>query len=249
MTLLFLLSAIAFFSHAKDAEPHFSPKESGCLIYKDLSDPKQIKTFGHNCKLQTPPCSTFKITLAELGFKNEKLEPKGEIFKWDGKIRNRESLNKDQDLSSWMKDSAVWVSSIVVNRLGQEKIRSELKDLSYGNASIGPDEFWIKGPLSLSVEEQISYLSRTNSKHLERSIQLLPEEKVGALSVKGKTGSCYIGDPQKRQQIGWYIGRVKSADREYAFALRFINEKNSKTDGPAGFRAKELFLKWLPRSN
>lgn len=229
---------------AKPVAPNFSAGETGCLIFTTLLDKPSITTFGDNCKVRTAPCSTFKVALAELGFKNEKLSPIGESFKWDGIKREREALNKDQDLLSWMKDSVVWVSSLVVDRIGREKVHSDLMDLVYGNASVGPNEFWIKGPLSISVEEQAKYLSR-NDENLKRPIGLLPVETLKKYTISGKTGSCKSSNLAEAERVGWYVGRVNTDKKEFAFAMRILNQKSQKTDKPGGSRAKEVFLDWL----
>lgn len=239
--ILFILLAPSV--HAKPAAPAFTPKEIGCLVFSPLFDASAMVKYGANCEVQTAPCSTFKIAIAEIGFRSGKLNSSGERFKWDGTRRMREALNKNQDLLSWMKDSVVWVSSIIVNRIGPEKVRGELTNLNYGNASVGPSEFWIKGPLKISVEEQVKYLVRKDES-LKSAISLLPVESVAGYSVAGKTGSCFL-DNKEDQQIGWYVGRVKNGKKEYAFALRFVDHENYKTEGPGGFKAKELFHNWL----
>lgn len=245
MVTNFIIIFIFLFSvDAKPKAPAFTSEENGCLAYVKLDSKSNIETYGKNCEVQMSPCSTFKITLAELGFKNKKLDVT-EIFQWDGVIRERKALNKNQDVYSWMKDSVVWVSSIVVERIGRNKVHSELKNLDYGNALIGPNEFWIHGPLKISVEELTKILSRAQNKNLTQALSLLPQEHIEHHTVMGKTGSCYIDDAKKKQQVGWYVGRFKSNDNEYAFALRYADHKNHETKGPAGFRAKELFLDWL----
>lgn len=242
---VFLSMTLIVSAQAKPIAPNFAPEEEGCLAYSVLGDKAEIMSYGQNCKVRTAPCSTFKITAAELGFKKKKLNPKGESFKWDGVKRTREALNKDHDLLSWMNDSVVWVSSIVVNRLGRGVVQAELKNLDYGNGSTGPEEFWINGPLGISVDEQIKYLARQNQ-NLQDAMGLLPIEKIAGSSVMGKTGSCIHKGHDPHSQIGWYVGRIRSANQEYAFALRILKPKNSQLDVPASFRAKKLFLDWLP---
>jgi beta-lactamase class D len=226
--------------------PHFASDEDGCLAYVELGH-TEIVSQGKNCKLQTAPCSTFKIAIAEIGYKYKKLNEIGENFKWDGLQRSRDVLNRDQDLFSWMKDSVVWVSSILVSRMSRETIQSELKEMSYGNSAIGPDEFWINGPLRISAEEQVKSLSRQTNSNLQKAVLLLPIEKRGAFSISGKTGSCAHRGTKPDEQIGWYVGRARSGNKVYAFALRFLKPKNAKQESPAGLRAKELFLDWLSR--
>ncbi len=245
--ILFLVS-ISLFASAKSEGPNFSTTENGCLIYTNLADRKETQVFGENCSVRSPPCSTFKIALAEIAFKNKKIDVKGEYFKWDGKKRDRDALNKDQDLRSWMRDSVVWVSSLIVDRVTRDRIQLQLSELKYGNALVGLEEFWIKGPLAISVEEQIQYLSRqSQNENLLKALQLLPIERIGSFEVSGKTGSCFLGGSKNSSEIGWFVGTAKSPRGNYALALRFINIKGQETNGPAGLRAKTLFLEWISR--
>ena len=248
--LVFLLALVPLFAFAKIDGPNFSSTEAGCLILSSIPGGDGKKVYGENCKLRSPPCSTFKVALAEIAFKNQKINEKGELFNWDGKKREREVLNRDQDLGSWMKDSVVWVSSVIVDRVSSAKTQYELGKLRYGNAHVGSDNFWINGPLAISVEEQIQYLTHqsANQNHL-KALKLLPIEKVGIYEVMGKTGSCLLDATKNAPEIGWFIGRAKSAKGTYAFALRFIEKENHKINGPAGLRAKALFLEWLQRAS
>lgn len=232
--------------YANPPAPLFGPGEMGCLEFSPLTEKSEKIKFGSNCEVQTAPCSTFKIAIAEMGFKSGKLKPSGETFKWDGTKRGREALNKDQDLFSWMKDSVVWVSSIIVNRIGVDQVRLELSGMNYGNASVGPEEFWIKGPLKVSVDEQLQYLSR-KTKRLQDAIAILPAESIGGYTVRGKTGSCFVENRMDGPQVGWFVGRAEKAQKDFVFALRFLEQEGHKTDGPAGFRAKELFYNWLKK--
>lgn len=75
LTNIVLSTFFLSLAFAKPIAPNFSPEETGCLIFTTLSDKQVITTYGDNCKVRTAPCSTFKITLAEVGFKNEKLNP------------------------------------------------------------------------------------------------------------------------------------------------------------------------------
>lgn len=248
--LVFLLAVVPLFAFAKIDGPNFSSTEDGCLILSSISGGDEKKVYGENCKLRSHPCSTFKVALAEIAFKNQKINEKGELFKWDGKKREREVLNKDQDLGSWMKDSVVWVSSIVVDRIRREKIKYELSNLRYGNALVGSDNFWILGPLAISAEEQIEYLTRQSAdKNHLKALELLSAEKVGGFEVFGKTGSCLLNSTKNAPEIGWFIGRAKSSRGSYSFALRYIEKENHKSIGPAGLRAKALFLEWLQRAS
>ncbi len=233
---------------AKTATPEFKQGEMGCLEFSPLAENSKKIKFGSNCEVQTTPCSTFKIAIAEVGFKNGNLNPTGEHYKWDGIKRAREVLNKDQDLFSWMKNSVVWVSSIIVNRIGRKQVQSELSKMGYGNALVGPEEFWITGPLKVSVDEQIQYLSRKN-KELQNAMAILPVESIGGYTVRGKTGSCFLESRKEGPQVGWFVGRAEKAQKEFVFALRFLEQEGHKANVPAGIRAKEIFSNWLRKND
>jgi beta-lactamase class D len=215
----------------------FGSGEDGCLVTIDLKTDKS-KSLGSNCSRRTPPCSTFKIALAELGLNTGNLSST-EQFRWDGVVRGRVALNRDHNLKSWLADSVVWVSSILAGRFGLSAIGEQLKKVKYGNAIVTPGEFWLDGSLQISAVENANFLARPENEFLSSAISMLPVEKFGAFAVSGKTGSCYMNGTEKHQ-IGWYVGWAKSDNKSLAFAVRFIEKGSYKTKGPAGFRTKEI---------
>lgn len=239
---MFLLSLL-FLTFAS-AEPKFAVGEAGCAIIKDLASKKKT-TFGLTCDVPLSPCSTFKIPLAAIGFRTGRISSEGEKFTWDHVHRSREALNRDQDLHSWMRESVVWVSSVIADRVGRKVVAHELKAMNYGNAETGPGTFWIQGPLKISVTQQIEYLSRADDEFLEKALEILPIEKLRlrAGEVLGKTGSCSKGGGS---QIGWYVGAAGVAGgKKVVFAVRFYDDGTHRTRGPAGFRARDIALGML----
>lgn len=244
MFIFFLFYSISSFSQAKTQPPQFLATEDACFVFANISDKKDSYSFGKSCNVRTPPCSTFKVVLAEIAFKIKKVNSQNEMFKWDGKKRDRDVLNQDHDLHSWMKHSVIWVSSVLVDRIGRDNIRLNLMDLNYGDALIGPNEFWIQGPLSISVKEQVSYLSRTkNNEYLLTALKLLLLEKVGSYEVYGKTGSCNVDSKNDSLKVGWFVGQAQTSNKTYAFALRILGKNSS------GARAKEGFIEWLQQKH
>lgn len=138
-----------------------------------------------------------------------------------------------------MRDSVVWVSSLIVEKIGSNVLQKELERLYYGNKKIGSDEYWIQGPLEISPEEQLQYLLRIEDIYLKRAIQLLPVESDGNIQVFGKTGSCWT---KEKKQIGWYVGWAESNKERVVFVFRFLDEQQSPSSGPAGFHAKKVAL-------
>ena len=222
-------------------------KTQFCIATLRLKPGSVIQLSGRGCSLQIPPCSTFKIPIAEVAFQ-QKIIDESDLFRWDGRKHERIELNQDQNLYQWMKHSAVWVSLLIVKRLKLADLQMHLAQVKYGNALIGPEEFWIKGPLAISVIEKVEYLSRVGSSSFNRSLDLLKDERMGAVKVSAKTGSCFFKNSASgERQVGWYVGRMREIDGESAFAARVISDpvNSFRADGQT---AKRLFKKWLQKS-
>ena len=59
-----------------------------------------------------------------------------------------------------MRNSTVWVYQLFAKEIGEDKARSYLKKINYGNAdpTTKSGDYWIDGNLSISAYEQIAFL-------------------------------------------------------------------------------------------
>jgi beta-lactamase class D len=106
------------------------------------------------------PASTFKIVNALIGLDAGSVADEHELFRWDGVDRGSNGWNRDHDLASAMRVSAVWVFQELARRTGREKLQEGVDRLGYGNRDLGGalDSFWLDGALRVSALQQIDLL-------------------------------------------------------------------------------------------
>ncbi len=171
------------------------------------------------------PASTFKIPNAlialETGVVQDADHP---VFKWDGMKREFEAWNKDHTLRSGFKASAVWQFQEIARQITGTRMRVYVSQFGYGNRDIGgnEDSFWLDGRLRISALQQVEFLERFYVGKLPaapRSVAVVKDimflEKIGAATLRGKTGWIPSGD----NKIGWFVGWVERGEEAYIFAL------------------------------
>ncbi|MFX4177334.1 class D beta-lactamase [Aliarcobacter butzleri] len=191
----------------------------GTLVLESLNT-KKVDIYNEK-RANTPfsPASTFKIpnTLIAL---NEGVVNKDSIIVWDKKVREFDAWNKDQTLQSAFKSSCVWCYKEFASKIGVEKYKKYLKELNYGNKTIGKDvtDFWLDESLRITAFEEIRFLKQLQANNLsfkQEDINLLKElmidEKSENYVVRAKTG--WEG------KYGWYVGYVETKNDVWFFAL------------------------------
>ncbi|MBW4552001.1 MAG: class D beta-lactamase [Aphanocapsa sp. GSE-SYN-MK-11-07L] len=183
------------------------------------------------------PSSTFKIPHALIALDTGVVRDEFQIFPWDGRKRywqsaNLESWNQDQDLRSSMRNSVIWVYQEFAKNIGENRARSYLKKIDYGNAdtSGATEGYWLDGNLSISAHEQISFLKRLYRTDLPLQVEhqrlvkdIMIVEAGQNWILRGKTG--WTGD------IGWWVGWVEQPTGPVFFALH-IDTPNGIEDLP-----------------
>ena len=207
-------------------------KAEGTFVLYDL---KADKYFIHNeerANKRFLPASTFKIPNSLIALETGVIRDEKEILSWDGIDRGVTAWNKDHNLRSAIKVSAVWVYQDLARRIGKGRIQYWVRRAEYGNQMTGEkiDAFWLTGDLEISAMEQIDFLKRFYTEQLDltkRSISIvkdiLIEEKTPEYTLSAKTGWATITDPE----IGWYVGYVEKGEDVYLFALNLDIHKNS----------------------
>lgn len=204
-----------------------------------------IKTEG-NCDIQNPPCSTFKVALALMGFDSGILTDK-DSPKWSFKGEYESKFQSwykpemgiqygwhgEHTPATYMQNSVVWFSHQITERLGKEKFQAYVNKLNYGNKDIsgtpGQDDgllnSWLQTSLKISPREQVEFLEKMVTGHLELSKDA--QEKTMEIMVKrdtngqpitwngwklyGKTGGGTGCDR-------WFIGWVEKDVEKIIFA-------------------------------
>ncbi|MCD8553655.1 penicillin-binding transpeptidase domain-containing protein [Seleniivibrio sp.] len=170
---------------------------------------------------ETLPASTFKVPHALAALDSGIIKP-DEVFKWDGKNRGRDELDRDMTLNEAIKVSAVWVFEEVGKRLGQDVLNVYVSAFNYGNKDISGDyPFWLIGNLRISPVEEIDFLQKFNTNYfrLNQTAVRYVQDAMLSGSFKGCTQYAKTGWATK-DGSGWYVGYYECPDETYYFAVR-----------------------------
>lgn len=192
------------------------------------------------------PCSTFKIPNTLIGLETGVITGPEFTLPWDGTQRVIEVWNQDHQLRGAFQNSVVWWYQELARRIGAEPMDAWLTNFNYGNrdTSGGIDQFWLGSTLTISAEEQVTFLTQLVEKQLpitDRTREILlatmrVEERGGAV-LYGKTGSD--GDlASGKMTLGWYVGFIEhtATPGQYTvFAFRIVDG-----DNPSGPKVREL---------
>lgn len=180
------------------------------------------------------PASTFKIFSSLVALETKAVASERDTLPWDGVRRNREELNKSQDMREAYKNSTVWFYQELARRIGREKMKHYIDASHYGNQNINGqiDMFWLNDTLRISARQQIAFLQQLHNNTLpfsQRTIDIVKEvmvnERRGNAVLRAKTG---WGDTEQKQ-IGWWVGYVEKGGEVWYFALNI--DLNTDEDG------------------
>lgn len=235
-----------------------------CFTYKKAG---KISSLGV-CQKRYPPQSTFKITIALMGYDAGVLQDKSHpvlAFK-KGYPASLESWKLPQDPTTWIKNSCVWYSQSITNKLGMEKFKKYLKQFNYGNQDVSGTKnktdalssSWITSSLKISPEEQIIFLEKFLNFGLSvkkqaqlhtRNILFLDNLENG-WKLYGKTGAGDLlysnGKNNKTLERGWFVGWVEKNNEKIIFAqyleVKNIKNKSNSFSYIASKKAKKMAL-------
>jgi beta-lactamase class D len=211
------------------------------------------------CAERYSPCSTFKIPLSLFGFEDKILIDEKNP-KWDFKEGYADFLDvwkQSYTPDIWLKNSCVWYSQELTQKMGMKKFSEYVNTLNYGNKDVSGDKgknnglthSWLSSSLKISPLEQIQILEgllnetwpfSKHSMDVTKKIMFL-EDMPKNYKLYGKTGSGRIkdsvGKPSELQQ-GWFIGWVTNGQHTVTF-VQYIQD-TSRNDEYAGPRAKKI---------
>lgn len=166
------------------------------------------------------PASTFKIPHTLFALDAGVVRDEFQVFVWDGVERDFPGHNRDQDLRSAMRSSALWVYQQFAEQIGEEGAQNYLERIDYGNADPTTDGgvYWVDGHIAISAHEQVSFLKRlyrndlpfkTEHQRLVKDIMIVEAGRNWIL--RAKTG--WEG------RMGWWVGWVEWPTGAVFFAL------------------------------
>jgi len=230
--------------------------ETTCFLAKE--DNKIIQQEG-DCQARYTPQSTFKIALSLMGYDSGILKSETRP-EWPFKESYDPVINVCRGAHNprtWMRDSCVWYSQVLTQKLGMDKFKAYVAKFNYGNQDTSGDKgknngltnAWLSSSLEISPDEQIQFLQKlidhnlsvsTNSYDMTKKI-MFREELPGGWMLYGKTGSGNQLSPDKTKKLdlqqGWFVGWIEKNGRIILFASHIVD--NKKQDTFASFRARD----------
>lgn len=182
------------------------------------------------------PFSTFKIPNLMIALETGVEQSLSSEREWDAERFPKgdywpEEWAQAQTLESAFRRSAVWYFRAIAEEVGGNRYREWLGRLKYGNGA-APDEnnqFWLTGPLEISVREQLAFLRQL----LEGDFDIQPstiqalrqasllEQKQG-YRLHGKTGAGPATDDFDGPFEGWLVGWIERPDQAPAVFVLYV---------------------------
>lgn len=230
--------------------------ESSCFLAKENQN--ILKREGSDCNKRYAPESTFKIALSLMGYDAGILEDKTHPL-WPFKKGYDLFVNVWKDPhnpQTWMRDSCVWYSQVLTQKLGMKKFKDYVVNFNYGNMDVSGDQgqnnglthAWLSSSLAISPEEQTLFLQKivdnklpVSSKSYEMTKKIMfIQELAGGWKLYGKTGNGRQLNPDKTKKLdlqhGWFVGWIEKNGRVITFVDHIKDDK--KKDIFASFRAR-----------
>lgn len=222
--------------------------ETKCFLV--MENNKVIQQEG-DCATRYSPASTFKIPLSLMGYDAKILQDEAHP-EWPFKKEYDLYVNVwkgPHNPRTWMRDSCVWYSQVLTQKLGMDKFKEYIVKFNYGNQDVSGDkgknngltDSWLSSSLEISPEEQTIFLQKLIDNKLPASIKahkitkniLFKEELPGGWKLYGKTGSGRLAN---NLQHGWFIGWIEKGGRTIIFANHIAD--NKKQNISASSRAR-----------
>ncbi|MBF0410918.1 MAG: class D beta-lactamase [Candidatus Riflebacteria bacterium] len=213
-------------------------QQKGTCVFIDCSTGKKIIFNPEAASIPLPPCSTFKIWNALLGFESGIISSPDELFwKWDGQTYSISDWNKDLTLKEAFKASCVPAFKNLARNIGSDKMKKWLEKIHYGDRDIssGIDNFWLptvwKKSILISALEQAELITKLVTGKIpcsEKSGNLLKEIMLVKCTDRGtfygKTGTASEFNGRGGYNLGWFVGYVKTNNNTYSFACLIKGE-------------------------
>jgi beta-lactamase class D len=185
------------------------------------------------------PASTFKIANALIALDVGVVRDEYTVIPWDSVIRGRDRLNRDLDLVTAFRLSAVPHFQEIARRIGEDRMQQYLHRLHYGNENLGGgiDRFWLTGDLRICALEQIAFLRRLYQDSLPVSRRAMADvrdmmemERTPSLILRGKTGWAQLPN---HHEVGWWVGWVERGRDTFIFASMIEADSPGSSFGAA----------------
>jgi len=235
MSLLIITILLSFFSEPtwrehREWKKYFAEAHvQGSMLLYDIQHNTYEVYNLNRVKKQYLPASTYKILNSLIALETGVVKDEHETIPWDSVTRIVPAWNHTQDMKEAFQNSTVWYYQEVARRIGHERMQHFVRLAHYGNQNIGGeiDQFWLRGNLRISSEEQIQFLVRLYRNELpfsSRSTDIVKDiminEQTDSYTLRAKAGWVGFGDDSAYTNgIGWWVGYVERNKNAFFFAL------------------------------
>lgn len=254
--LLALLTALVFAGVAR--------AETACLLIADAQSGDLVHQEGVGCDESIGPASSFKFTLALIGYDAGILaDADNPAWPYQSSYSAVRKADKQTVTPAyWMEQSVLWYSRVLVEKLGAQRFAQFVAALDYGNADVsgepgannGMTHAWLNTSLLISPAEQLRFVRRfvvgdlpVSGEAIARTAAITPAFNAGGWTIRGKTGTGYIREASGRlgkRQYGWFIGWATDGTRVYAFSA--LSKDETPGGSALGPRTRDdLIARWL----
>lgn len=222
----------------------------GAVVVYDVNRDTYRTVYGERADLALIPASTFKILNSLVSLETGVIGGPGEVIAWDGERRERVELNRDLDLTTAFRLSAVPHFQALARRVGAERMQRYVDLVAYGNRDLsgGMDRFWLTGGLRISPMDQVRFLTRLYRNELPFSPGtvgavkgMMVVEETPTHTIRAKTGWAIEGT----RNIGWWVGWVERGAEVFVFATALEADSPSDRFGPARMEVTRAVLRSL----
>lgn len=205
--------------------------EGAILVYDLTSDTYFSNDFEWARKGKLP-ASTFKITNSIIALESGVMENDSSLITWNGEDRALSIWEQDLVLRDAFHYSCVPCYQEIARSIGSQTMNHYLDTLAYGIMDVNPsniDLFWLQGESRITQFQQIDFLKRFYHSELPISNRtetimkrvMIMEQGVDYI-IRGKTGWSI----QNKENNGWFVGYVESANSTFFFATNIEPTEN-----------------------
>ena len=227
-----------------------SPYSGTLLVYRE-SDGLYQAGHSENATKALIPASTFKIVSAMIALDTGVVPSASTVLAWDGVTRSRVEINRDLDLISAFRVSALPHFQELVRQVGHTTMQQYIDAFAYGNQDIsgGDDSFWISGNIKITPLEQIELLRRLARDELPVRQEVMDAVKNMMISeetehyvIRSKTGLAVLTG---EHNVGWWVGWVEKGSDRIFFASALEADSPGEDFIPARIALMRDYLQTL----
>lgn len=239
------------------ALPEVALEHPGCFEIVALdgeAKPTRHEGKAGECSVGTVPASTFKIPHALVALQTGVVTDPDAKETWDGKKQWVEACAADQSLRTAIQESCVWFFQRTAAKIGEERMRTQLAALDYGNAKVegAIGMFWLAGgSLQVTPDEQLDFvvrmfdgkLSSIDRAHVATVESIMQSDlarwqprvpadftmPTSSATLWAKTGT----DEVDGLRMTWWMGAIEGPRGRFAFVSRVRDDGELGAMSPA----------------